>query len=335
MAINWLEEINELIGNPTVTSIEALREKVVIKNKDTYAKHSISKYAARMFLTFGVAGVRELRELFDVADSPLTAGDILLTLLKASQKSYVKPLFVGESAPQKYPTITEEMAKEANHALQDIFAQSLIDYKTFSYILNFLYMQNINPLQEVLVQDVFKLLRDSTIKINDKIITDYQFLIDRNGTKEELFQKYLSEHPILIDPLAMEIIPKQLLGKDYITDFVVRKYNDQYILVEIEKPDTPIFTRNNDFTSHFSHALGQVLDFQEWVESNIAYAQKLMPNIVSPLGLLVIGRSSDLTERQIGKLKRFNINNQSKLRVATFDSLLVDSKRLHKNLTSG
>jgi hypothetical protein len=47
-------------------------------------------------------------------------------------------------------------------------------------------------------------------------------------------------------------------------------------LVEIERPQDKIFTTSDDFASRFTHAFGQVLDFQQWMDRNVAYAQELL-----------------------------------------------------------
>lgn len=41
---------------------------------------------------------------------------------------------------------------------------------------------------------------------------------------------------------------------------------------------------------------------------------------------------SELTEAQKEKLRRFNINNQGKVRVMTFDEVLQNSMRLYNNI---
>lgn len=103
------------------------------------------------------------------------------------------------------------------------------------------------------------------------------------------------------------------------------------MLVEIEKPHDRIFTQAYDFTAEFTHAFGQVLDFQHWVDDNVAYAQKHMPLITAPRGLLVIGMRSDLDSRGEAKLRRF-ADNSARIDIATFDDLLSGGRNLYRNL---
>jgi hypothetical protein len=88
-----------------------------------------------------------------------------------------------------------------------------------------------------------------------------------------------------------------------------------------------IFTASNDFTAHFTHAFGQVLDFQQWVDSHGEYARHLLPGISSPRRLLIIGRRSELTEENSRKLQRFT-DNSMRIDVMTFDDLLGNAASL-------
>lgn len=150
-------------------------------------------------------------------------------------------------------------------------------------------------------------------------------------TTEEEYQKFFKENPILIDPVSFKVFDKHKLGDDLITDFVVGTLKNNYYVVEIEKPQDTIFNKNEDFSSKFTHAFGQVLDFIDWVECNIAYAQKKLPDIVSPKGLLIMGRSQNMTERQLRKLKRFN-KNSNNIEVLTYDDILLKAESLYNNL---
>ena len=124
---------------------------------------------------------------------------------------------------------------------------------------------------------------------------------------------------------------KHRLGSDLITDFVVETLKKEYILIEIEKPQDNLFTAQGYFSTKFSHAFGQVIDFIDWVENNIAYAQTKLPGISSPKGILIIGRSKFMTEEESRKLKRFNKNSNT-IEVLTYDDILHRAKSLYSNI---
>lgn len=341
--MNYIEtkvtEMNTYIDNPTDENINKLKKIILIKDDYTYAKQILPGYSATLLLYLGVEGIKILKDLVKEAPGRMYPTSIIEIIYTTSMKQHANLRFqeMANKDIFRCPEITEEMAKYSMKAIHELVVESLNNSELFGHIIQFIW---IKEKMSSMVGDysfskfVFNIFRESTIKINDKIIEEFEKIIFNSESREEDFQVYLKENPALIDPLAKEVIPKKKLGVEFITDFVLRKLNDEYVLVEIERPKTPIFTKSNDFTFQFTHALGQVIDFQEWVESNIAYAEKLMPGIVSPTGLLIIGLESDLNDFQKKKLRRFNINNQGKIKVITFDELIKISYKLYRNMMS-
>jgi len=161
-------------------------------------------------------------------------------------------------------------------------------------------------------------------------IKEFERLVE-SELREEDYQRFLADHLVFIDPLASEVIPKQKLGLEKTTDYAVRRSDNEWILVEIEKPQNRIFTKDDNFTAEFTHAFGQVIEFLEWVDTNAAYARTLMPAISSPKGILIIGRRKALSRKQEAKLKRYRINSQS-VEVLTYDDVIQRAKNLHNSI---
>ena len=177
---------------------------------------------------------------------------------------------------------------------------------------------------------LIRVLSAGSISVSTALLDRFEELIGAN-LREEEYQSYLKEHPILLDPLAAEVIPKHRLGDDHITDFVIRRHDGRYLVVEIEKPQDRIFTKAGEFSSQFTHALGQVLDFQGWVAEENGYARKKLPHIENPRGLLVMGKRVDLEASHERKLRRWNANSNS-IDVMTFDDLVTSGRQLLASL---
>ena len=232
----------------------------------------------------------------------------------------------------------------AKQALQEIVEESQLNGDLFQKLLMFLYQaifslisfeDEVSPDKEKAATDlmrsiVFEVFTEPAIKITSRLIVAFEILISENYS-EEVYQRFLTQNPVFIDPLASEVIPKQKLGLEHVTAFVIRRLDDEYILVEIEKPQDTIFTGTNDFTARFTHAYGQVLGFQEWVDAHGEYARSLMPGIFSPKGVLIIGMRNELSAEQTAKLKRLNINSRS-IEVLTYDDLIKKAKDLYENI---
>ncbi|SHO53840.1 Shedu anti-phage system protein SduA domain-containing protein [Desulfopila aestuarii] len=157
-------------------------------------------------------------------------------------------------------------------------------------------------------------------------------MITNNPKKEEDIQQLLTKHPVLLDPFVNELFSKQQLGNDFITDYVVRRTNNQYILVEIENSTDKLFNKNGSFSSSLVEAVSQVRDFQAWVSDNLHYAQKKLPGIKHPEGLVVIGRSSDLSDIESKRLSEENHSRRGHIKIITYDELIETAKTVHRNI---
>lgn len=177
---------------------------------------------------------------------------------------------------------------------------------------------------------VVRLLSEASIRLTPAILDDFGKLIEAERT-ELHYQRFLELHPVLLDPLAAEVVPQQRLGVEYATDFALRRHDGGWTVVEIERPQDNIFTTRDDFSARFTHAYGQVLDFQQWVDQHVAYARELMPGIAVPGGLLVVGMRRPLSPRQANKLKQF-ADNSRRVDVVTYDELLARGRQLYASL---
>lgn len=139
---------------------------------------------------------------------------------------------------------------------------------------------------------------------------------------------FLVEHAYFLHPALESIVSEPAIGvgTEFKPDFIIREAAGEYVLVEIESPKCRLFTKRGDFTAEVSHAVQQVEDWQEWLEQNLPTAQRHYPDIVSPRGSIVIGRSSTLSEKERKKLARRNINTRGRLEILTYDDLILRTR---------
>ena len=179
---------------------------------------------------------------------------------------------------------------------------------------------------------LMNLIIQTTLKINDKTCVDLESLLKKD-LPEKQFQKFFEKHPEILDPLATEVIKKQDFGKEFFSDFVIRRLDDQYIFIEIEKPSKQLFTKKLYPTQKLSQPIGQILNWFVWIEDNINYAQSHgFPNIHSPKGVIVIGRKNKLTEKENRQLKILNDIYYPKIEILTYDDVLKNARNIIKNL---
>jgi hypothetical protein len=316
-------------------ALNKLRRALRERDDHTYAKHVTPRLAARALLRRGPQGVTELLAALPEAPGAIHPNAIIEALWFAARGELGMDLFrVAVMSPDLTVPPDEETSRAAAGALRDVFAESRVNNELFVRLLDFvhkLWMQAATQDDDdCIVSEARELFAEATIKLTPSLLDRFRGLIEQDLGEED-YQGFLRDNPVLLDPLATEVVPKQRLGSEHVTDFALRRADARWTLVEIEKPRDPLFTSRNDFTSQFTHAFGQIIDFQRWVESHGQYARSLMPGIASPAGLLVMSRRSSLNDENTAKLNRF-IENSRRIDVVTFDDVLESSVSLYNNL---
>lgn len=323
---------NDLATNPTASNIQELCNFLKVRH-NLMERHEIIEHISLLLILIGKPGIQALEDTIKSESENVREAMILETLFQASKGNFSKKWSVtGEISFPETLKPSEEISQLAYKSFIDIVIVSLKAPDLFFDLVQFIYMHTMLGSGEI-DTSIFKIIAKSTININESILNEYEGKIQAD-LPEEAYQKFLENNPCLIDPLASVILNKAKLGEELITDFVIKRLDNIYILVEIERPNTEIFTENNDFCAPFSHAIGQIMDFQEWVESNIAYAQRKMPFISSPQGLLIIGMKNKLSSKQKSKLNRFNISTRGRITVSAFDEILEQGRIYLDNIYS-
>lgn len=158
--------------------------------------------------------------------------------------------------------------------------------------------------------------------------------------REEDVQQFLQKEPmLLIQHLGgghgRYVIPKQRLGSQYVTDFVIGERHSggmEWQAVELESPKATMFTKKGDPTAALNHAIRQIHDWRAWLTRNQPYAANprtenglgltdVIPNLP---GLILIGRRREDDEKW--KELRRQLVNTNNIRIHSFD-FLVDNGR--------
>ena len=135
--------------------------------------------------------------------------------------------------------------------------------------------------------------------ILNQLCEEFSNLLDDESADEETIHQWLNNerHHIFLDPDAVRVWSKLEFG-EHISDFVVRRSNGTYILIEIEPAKFRIFTkRGAEPSQQFKHACQQVNDWQIFIGDNVRYVRaelgldEISP---SPPGIVILGRSRDI-----------------------------------------
>ena len=333
-----VETLASLSASSDPSSVEQLHEFLKVRDGDTFSKFTTPRIVCLALLQKGLPGIKALVAAFPDAPGASYPRSIIEALWYASEGRFSRHYTIEgvKLIPPLNSPLPDTTIKAANIALEELIIRSLEDERVFEVLVDFLNSQTMVTYKDSKEDKrrfrsrVFDAFVKGRILITEELITRFKGLLDQENA-EEIYQTFLAEHPVFLDPLASEIIPKHRLGSEFITDFVIRRLDNKYVVVEIEKPQDAVFTAGDDFSAKFTHALGQVLDFQQWIDSHGEYARSLLPEISSPRGVVIIGTAANFSERQRQKLHRFNMNS-STVQVLTFDEVAFNARRLHQNI---
>jgi hypothetical protein len=173
-----------------------------------------------------------------------------------------------------------------------------------------------------------------TIAELEKIANQFEELLQDQRREEDL-QEFLKDHSFVLHQSA-ECIPKQKLGEDFATDFVLVTMTTQgptYILVELERASHPVLTKDLTLASPVTHAIKQTRDWDVWLEKNKAYLQNKLPGFETPNYIVVIGRSKDFEEQQKAYMRSYN-RQWNNLQLLTYDDVLARFRATIEKLQS-
>jgi ppGpp synthetase/RelA/SpoT-type nucleotidyltranferase len=180
-------------------------------------------------------------------------------------------------------------------------------------------------------------LRKSYIKETDEYktaIDSYGALISKSANEPE-FQKFFEQNAVFLDPKVTKTYPKPDLGGELIPDFMLVLHDSSYLFVEIEKPNVKLFDKKGNPTAVFTHAHQQIRDYLKWVANNKAFLrERKCANLTGDnfKGLLVIGRTCDLSSKEIECLENINAEVRGKYEIKTFDKILDENETLLRNI---
>ncbi|MBX9569077.1 MAG: DUF4263 domain-containing protein [Candidatus Obscuribacterales bacterium] len=168
---------------------------------------------------------------------------------------------------------------------------------------------------------------DSRAELRKKyktLLEEFEALL---GGKEEPVHQFLKQHPELLFPTSDKYWSKLKFG-ERVSDFVFREQHNEYVLVEIEAPIRELFRQDGQQREELTHAINQIADWTEYIGNNKRIVEEtlgLTGISVTPRSLVVIGRSSILTDANRAKLTTIQ-NNHPKLRILTYDDVLANAR---------
>jgi hypothetical protein len=167
--------------------------------------------------------------------------------------------------------------------------------------------------------------------IGDRTLQDYQELIEAFSDDEPSFQKFFEANPQFLDPMAVEVWPEPNLFGSRKPDFLVKRSDGSYLVVEIECPSKSMITKAGHPSADVTHAEHQATDYRKYMLGHIASVKDVFPGFSEPDCLVVVGLEGDLSKDQKAALASLN-DARHRLKVVGFDWILDRARKISENV---
>lgn len=169
----------------------------------------------------------------------------------------------------------------------------------------------------------------------ERACDEFISLLDQYGEQEEKIHQWLykPEHHLFLDLASDKVFSKLPFGGND-SDFVVRRRDGTYVLIEIEPASARIFQRvKQEPTKEFNHACQQVRDWQRYVRDNVhtVRTEQKLENIYDPRGMVIIGRTQDI-DGEKAAIRWRDMKNRHELYLFTYDELTERVRALAASL---
>ena len=173
-----------------------------------------------------------------------------------------------------------------------------------------------------------------SVALGPRTLEQYDELMANRPDDEPAFQRFFENHPLLLDPRAFQVWGLPDFHGKFEPDFVIRTYDNRYLVVEIETPGKLLVTKQRQLSADATHAISQVLGYQEYLRTHLDAASETFPGFTTAAGLVVVGRESSLNDEQKAFLRSEN-QSRSDISIVGFDALSDTAKAVTENVVHG
>jgi hypothetical protein len=289
---------------------------------------------APCLVCWGALGVNALVEATLAA--PEVKNLMACSRVLASVASGGKTPFTYGVLPDQLKVEVEKQAlrPEVQEACRSGLSRLLLNLRDDDLALNLSSIMNGLAMETSdVVRQVFSALSGRWLAIGDEVLRDYEELLVNRPSDEPAFQSFLTVYPQLIDPLAVEVWPLPDLHGAKQPDFVVRRFDDSYLVAEIECPAKILVTQDGHLSAKVTQAENQVIGYRTFLRRRHLEAQRVFPHIEEPEGLVIVGLERNLSGNQRQVLANANAHKHG-LRIVGFDYLASRARAVTRNAVS-
>lgn len=179
-------------------------------------------------------------------------------------------------------------------------------------------------------KETFAALSSRWLAVSKPLLAEYERLILDHPGDESEFQRFFSSHPQLLDPMAAEVWPQPDIHGAKKPDFVLRRFDNTYLVVEIETPTKSLVTKkNHQIAAPVTHAVSQATEYRRFIR-RLPNVNDHFPGLEDIHCLVVVGLERELDNDQAQALRNDNLRGDS-LRIVGFDWLAQRAQVVQEN----
>lgn len=182
-----------------------------------------------------------------------------------------------------------------------------------------------------LVGELFAALAARRLATGPATIRAFEQLIQASPDDEPTFHTFFERHPQLLDPTAAEVWSRPDIVGAREPDFVLRRTDDSYLVVEIETPGKLLMTEANQLSAAATQAIAQATNYRSFLLERFQLAAAHFPRFSEPECLVVIGTEGNLSPDQRAALARDN-RSRVGLRVVGYDWITRRAMAISRNV---
>ncbi|MHA2061977.1 MAG: Shedu anti-phage system protein SduA domain-containing protein, partial [Candidatus Sifarchaeia archaeon] len=162
---------------------------------------------------------------------------------------------------------------------------------------------------------------------------DFLELLKKNPVEEKI-QQFIQKYPILLHQFpADKIYFKPPLLNFFVADFGIITPQKEFILIEIEKPNTKLLKKDGGIAAELNHAFDQINDWFHVIdEHRLAVLDDIgidKTKISTVRGVVIAGRDREYNTNHLRKLKS---RQWARISFLTYDDILYALDSLIENI---
>jgi hypothetical protein len=211
----------------------------------------------------------------------------------------------------------------------------LLDLETDTEAVSAVVNQLLLPMNEqdvAAASEVCMALTARWLAVGGPVLGRLQALLEARPHDRRALLRFLEAHPRVLDPAVMTLWHKPQVVRGTRPDFVLRRVDDAYVLVEVEAAGKTLVTGEGTLSEEAERAVRRALRHRSVLLRNLDIVTQHFPEFRDPDCLVVVGTERALSERQRVALAQVN-RSRPGLRVAGVDWLLRRGRSVARSVS--